>query len=77
MIRWLIKISGNINVILDPFIGSGQTAIAALKSQRIYIGYEIESTYVDLANKRISEFSETLRKKKLDTFLPITSTKKK
>ncbi len=41
-------------IVLDPFMGSGQTAIAARKSNRFYIGYEIESSYVDLANQRIS-----------------------
>jgi site-specific DNA-methyltransferase (adenine-specific) len=71
----LFSYSGEI--VLDPFIGSGQTAIAALKSQRIYIGYEIEPTYVDLANRRIKEFTETLKKEQLDKFLPILSTKKK
>jgi modification methylase len=42
-------------VVLDPFMGSGQTAIAALKSKRHYVGYEIDEKYVDLANKRIQE----------------------
>jgi site-specific DNA-methyltransferase (adenine-specific) len=60
-------------VILDPFIGSGQTAIAALKSQRLYVGYEIEPNYVKLANNRINEFRETMRKEKLDKFLPESS----
>ncbi len=41
-------------VVLDPFMGSGQTAIAALKTKRFYVGYEINKTYVDLAKKRIS-----------------------
>ncbi len=40
-------------VILDPFIGSGQTAIAALKTGRHYVGYEINLDYVNLANARI------------------------
>ncbi|MBC7361750.1 MAG: site-specific DNA-methyltransferase [Candidatus Aminicenantes bacterium] len=43
-------------VILDPFMGSGQTAIAALKTKRHYIGYEINQEYVQLAEKRIKEF---------------------
>jgi site-specific DNA-methyltransferase (adenine-specific) len=42
-------------VVLDPFIGSGQTAIAALKSGRHYVGYEIDETYVSLAKRRIQE----------------------
>jgi DNA modification methylase len=41
-------------VILDPFMGSGQTALAALKAGRHYIGYEINPQYVNLANARIN-----------------------
>jgi modification methylase len=40
-------------IVLDPFIGSGQTAIAALKSGRHYVGYEVNEGYVELANGRI------------------------
>ncbi|MDL1971078.1 MAG: site-specific DNA-methyltransferase [Candidatus Desulfofervidaceae bacterium] len=43
-------------VVLDPFMGSGQTAIAALKTKRFYVGYEIDRNYVQLAEKRIKEF---------------------
>jgi DNA modification methylase len=43
-------------VILDPFMGSGQTAIAALNDNRRYLGYEIEAQYVRLAEKRIKQF---------------------
>ena len=57
-------------IVLDPFMGSGQSAIAALKADRRFIGYEIEGTYVDLANKRISKYLEEQRKTKLDDFLP-------
>jgi DNA modification methylase len=42
-------------IVLDPFMGSGQTAIAARKSNRHYLGYEIDENYVALANQRISE----------------------
>jgi site-specific DNA-methyltransferase (adenine-specific) len=41
------------DVVLDPFMGSGQTAIAALKASRHYIGYELNPEYVNLANARI------------------------
>ncbi len=44
-------------VILDPFMGSGQTALAALKAGRHYIGYEIYPEYVSLAQSRILEAS--------------------
>ena len=40
-------------VVLDPFIGSGQTAIAALKAGRHFIGYEISEEYIRLAYRRI------------------------
>jgi site-specific DNA-methyltransferase (adenine-specific) len=43
-------------VVLDPFMGSGQTAIASLKSKRFYVGYEIVPEYVELAQKRIKAF---------------------
>lgn len=43
-------------VVLDPFIGSGQTAIAAIKTGRHYIGYDIEEKYVKLTERRIREF---------------------
>lgn len=42
-------------VILDPFMGSGQTAIAALKTDRHYVGFELNPEYVRLAEKRIRE----------------------
>jgi DNA modification methylase len=44
-------------IVLDPFMGSGQTAIAAIKTRRHYIGYDIHEDYVQLAGKRIEEFS--------------------
>ncbi len=43
-------------VILDPFIGSGQAAIAAIKTNRHYVGYDISEEYVRLAERRIKEF---------------------
>ncbi len=43
------------DVVLDPFMGSGQTALAALKANRHYVGYETNSSYHRLARKRIAE----------------------
>jgi len=42
--------------ILDPFMGSGTTAIAALMNNRNYIGIELSPEYIEMANKRISDF---------------------
>jgi len=47
-------------VVLDPFMGSGQTAIAAIKTKRHYIGYDINAKYVKLAQKRIRDFSQEI-----------------
>lgn len=43
-------------IILDPFMGSGQTAIGAVKTNRHYIGYEIDESYAELAKERIKNF---------------------
>lgn len=40
--------------VLDPFMGSGQTALAAIEAGRSFVGYETDSGYVDLAEKRIN-----------------------
>jgi len=41
------------DVVFDPFIGSGTTAIAALNTGRKFIGFELDETYFNLANERI------------------------
>lgn len=48
------------DVVLDPFIGSGTTAIAAMQLGRLFVGYEISQEYVQLANRRINEEKNTL-----------------
>ena len=41
------------DIILDPFMGSGTTAVVAKKTRRNYIGYDINEEYIKLANNRI------------------------
>lgn len=48
------------DVVYDPFMGSGTTALMAAKMNRNYIGSEISQTYVDMANKRIKEETRQL-----------------
>ena len=43
------------NIVLDPFIGSGTTALAAKSLNRSYIGIDILKKNVNLANKRLIE----------------------
>ena len=53
-----IKIGGFTNeneTILDPFTGSGTTAIACINTNRNFIGFELDTGYFDIANKRIEE----------------------
>jgi site-specific DNA-methyltransferase (adenine-specific) len=52
-------------IVLDPFLGSGQTAIAAIKTGRYYVGYEINEEYVKLAEKRIKNFLSKFKTPKL------------
>lgn len=42
-------------VVLDPFIGSGTTALAAIALQRNYIGFDISEEYCELTRKRIAQ----------------------
>ncbi len=46
------------DIILDPFMGSGQTAIASIKENRNFIGYDINKKYCELAERRIMELKE-------------------
>lgn len=52
-------------VVLDPFMGSGQAAIASIKTNRHYIGYEIDRKYVRLAERRIQDFLSISKSEKL------------
>lgn len=53
---WFIKLfTKPDDMVLDPFIGSGTTAVAAIQLGRRCLGIDIEETYVELSNQRISE----------------------
>lgn len=53
------------NVVLDPFMGSGSTAIAALQLGRKFVGYEIDKNYINIAEQRINLIKNQTR---IDTF---------
>lgn len=48
------------DTILDPFIGSGTTAVAALRTGRHFVGYDTERDYVDRALRRVAEERQRL-----------------
>ena len=55
----LIKLFSFTNdIVIDPFMGSGTTAIAAIKNNRNFVGYEINQEYINLANNRILNLKE-------------------
>ena len=59
LFEYLIKTYTNEGeTILDNCMGSGTTAIACMNTNRNYIGFEMDETYFNLANKRIQERKE-------------------
>src|SRR6185312_14038045 len=55
VMEWAIEQLHAVGVILDPFMGSGSTGVAAVKLGRRFIGIEIEPRYFDISCKRISD----------------------
>ena len=47
------------DLVLDPFIGSGSTAIAAVETGRHYVGFDTEQSYIDLAQERLANVAST------------------
>jgi DNA modification methylase len=45
------------DVVLDPFLGSGSAAVAAVRTGRRYVGYDTDPAYIALAQERIAEAS--------------------
>ena len=46
------------DLVLDPFMGSGSTAVAAVESGRHFVGYETEPAYLEIARARIAAAGE-------------------
>ncbi len=54
LIERIIKaVTNKGDIILDPFMGSGTTAVVAKRLNRDFVGYELNSEYVDIAKKRL------------------------
>jgi DNA modification methylase len=50
------------DVVLDPFMGSGTTAVAALRTSRHFIGFDTDRSYITRANARITEEKKSRQK---------------
>ena len=55
MERIILLTTNEGDLIVDPFMGSGTTAIACLNTDRKYIGFEIDEEYFDIAKERIEK----------------------
>jgi site-specific DNA-methyltransferase (adenine-specific) len=55
IMQWSIEQAGNPQTILDPFMGSGTTGVAAIQLGRKFIGIEREPKYFEIACKRIEQ----------------------
>ena len=55
LMQWCIQQAGNPETILDPFMGSGTTGVAAIQLGRKFIGIEREPKYFDVACQRIEQ----------------------
>jgi modification methylase len=59
------------DTVLDPFLGTGTTTVAAAKSGRNSIGFEIDEYYFDTARKRVeNETSSLFRKNTIEISTP-------
>lgn len=61
LLEWLIRTYTNVDdVVLDNCMGSGSTAVAAIKSNRNFIGIELDNEYFNIAQRRIEEAQQQL-----------------
>ena len=59
LVEYLIKTYSNEgDIVLDNCMGSGTIAIAAINTNRNFIGFELDKNYFDIANERISEHNK-------------------
>lgn len=61
--RHILSWTNEGDIVLDPFIGSGTTAFAAMELGRNFIGFEMNEEYFNWANEKIEEFSQKSAKK--------------
>lgn len=61
LIERIIKTGTNEgDLVLDPFMGSGTTAVVAKKLKRNFVGFETETDFINIANKRLKDVEATL-----------------
>jgi DNA modification methylase len=63
---WLRYIVPDGGLVVDPFMGSGTTAVAAIKQRKHFFGCDTIPEYVDIANKRIEEARQEMAQMELN-----------
>ena len=53
VLDWALSVSRPLSIVLDPFMGSGTTGVACVRTGRRFIGIEIEPKYFEIARRRI------------------------
>jgi len=64
LLEMCIRLHGvdKVNIVLDPFIGVGSTALACIELGVNFLGFEIDKKYVNIGNERIKEEFDKLGK---------------
>lgn len=58
LMRYMVRTYSNPgDLVMDPFMGSGTTAVACILEQRNFIGFEMDKKYFNLANKRLRDLT--------------------
>ncbi len=60
------------DLVLDPFMGAGTTAVAAVRTDRRYIGFDTDRSYIDLAEQRIAGERRRLTERSDELSWPVT-----
>jgi len=58
------------DVVLDPFLGSGTTAVAAIRTGRHYVGFDTDASYVATARRRITQERARSKRPEIATWVP-------
>jgi DNA modification methylase len=60
------------DLVLDPFMGSGTTAVAAIRTERHYVGFDTDQSYVDMAERRVADERDRIDSPEAPTWRRVT-----
>lgn len=67
----IINSSQENQVVLDPFMGSGTTAVACKELNRQYIGFELNPKFYEIANDRLNDVTQVDKKKEQEGYMKL------